>query len=634
MARKKSQKEKYLQKRREQKKLSMRKAQEKLRNDPDKHEQVLQKRREAYKQKKDAGKTISIDKMNPRDKRTIRKNWKIASAKYREKKNEENQTQAFLDDNSPPPSPQPQNYSLEGCQVEVNIVNNYAEAGRKRSRKNREEKNIKIKELEKKLKKAEAEKKKLKKYKNKYYRLKNNEVTPKADYTPRTKVSKLLKKTPVSNELRKKILFGEVISQQIQQNFADTNCKTKRALFQDVIGGKVIEKYKFKRYLEVLTSKRRNTEGYSKQKRIKYHKSIEELRRHVKEFLEQDISSRLTPGKKDTITRNKVKKQKRFLNDSLKNLHSKFVTQYRVYQHISYTLFCRLRPFWIIVPNAATRDTCLCKKHANMSLLVSKLKSLNMIDERTSAEVQTKYSETGEIKYNEYDDKDLVSYHQWSTKSSIEIVRGKEKKCMKTVKEEIKSTKEEIVIEFEKQLGPFNEHCKNIVSQYNAIKELKSNMKNTEALLHFDYSENYGCKYAEEVQSAHFGGSKSQVTLHTSVLYYKNEAGDTVHKCFCTFSASLRHDPVAVCAHLDPVLKNAKDIIQDLDVIHFLSDGPVTQYRNKKMFNLLATYISKQLQVKEIIWHFTEAGHGKGAPDGVGGSTYQKSCRWYCCQGQ
>lgn len=46
-------------------------------------------------------------------------------------------------------------------------------------------------------------------------------------------------------------------------------------------------------------------------------------------------------------------------------------------------------------------------------------------------------------------------------------------------------------------------------------------MNNTNALLHFDFSENYGCKYSE-VQSAHFGGSKSQITLHTSVLYYKN----------------------------------------------------------------------------------------------------------------
>lgn len=133
--------------------------------------------------------------MSPRNQRKIRKNWKIASAKYREKKKKENRTQAFLDDNSPPQSPL--NDSLEVNEVEHN---NYAEAGRKRARKkNRESKNKRIKELEKKLKKAESEKKKLKKYKNKYYRLKNKEVAQKPD-TPRTKVNKLLKGTPISKE--------------------------------------------------------------------------------------------------------------------------------------------------------------------------------------------------------------------------------------------------------------------------------------------------------------------------------------------------------------------------------------------------------------------------------------------------
>lgn len=37
------------------------------------------------------------------------------------------------------------------------------------------------------------------------------------------------------------------------------------------------------------------------------------------------------------------------------------------------------------------------------------------------------------------------------------------------------------------------------------------------------------------------------------------------------------------------------------------------------MFHLIATYLPKVLCAKVIKWHNTEQGHGKGAPDGVGG---------------
>lgn len=38
------------------------------------------------------------------------------------------------------------------------------------------------------------------------------------------------------------------------------------------------------------------------------------------------------------------------------------------------------------------------------------------------------------------------------------------------------------------------------------------------------------------------------------------------------------------------------------------------------MFYLVATFFQKELQCQSIRWHFTEKGHGKGAPDGIGGA--------------
>lgn len=50
-----------------------------------------------------------------------------------------------------------------------------------------------------------------------------------------------------------------------------------------------------------------------------------------------------------------------------------------------------------------------------------------------------------------------------------------------------------------------------------------------------------------------------------------------------------------------------------------MSDGPVTQYRNKKNFYLLST-IPFLSGFRQVTWNFSEKSHGKGAPDGVGGA--------------
>lgn len=67
-----------------------------------------------------------------------------------------------------------------------------------------------------------------------------------------------------------------------------------------------------------------------------------QIKHDVCHFLEQDENSRLAPGKKDTKTMNKDKRQKRFLNDTLQNLHKKFINE------SPYSHFCQFRPFWVV----------------------------------------------------------------------------------------------------------------------------------------------------------------------------------------------------------------------------------------------------------------------------------------------
>ena len=54
-----------------------------------------------------------------------------------------------------------------------------------------------------------------------------------------------------------------------------------------------------------------------------------------------------------------------------------------------------------------------------------------------------------------------------------------------------------------------------------------------------------------------------------------------------------------------------------MDTIHFYSDGPTSQYRQKLNFFMFSK-IPAERGYRLGTWNFHESGHGKGAPDGVG----------------
>lgn len=98
----------------------------------------------------------------------------------------------------------------------------------------------------------------------------------------------------------------------------------------------------------------------------------EECVKAVVNFFEDDSNSRQGAGKKEFITRKAERKQKRYMLDSLLGLYTKFKQQNSNFK-LSYQTFCRLRPFWIVMPNVDRRDTCLCINHANIDLKLSAL---------------------------------------------------------------------------------------------------------------------------------------------------------------------------------------------------------------------------------------------------------------------
>jgi len=220
------------------------------------------------------------------------------------------------------------------------------------------------------------------------------------------------------------------------------------------------------------------------------------------------------------------------------------------------------------------------------------------------------------LEINGFEEGKQVYVYEWRNRQEQRLIKGKIHNVQITTKEKVFGTLETILDELNKLLKTeFCKHVFNIVHQHCAIKRLKEDLTEKECLTHIDFSENYACKIETEVQGMPFGASRNQVSLHTGVMYYKEEKPES----FCSISKNTRHDPAGIWAHLHPVICEIKEKYPLVNTLHFLSDGPTTQYRSKNNFYLMKQKCLTQYGFKTVTWNFSESGHGKGAPDGVGG---------------
>ena len=74
-------------------------------------------------------------------------------------------------------------------------------------------------------------------------------------------------------------------------------------------------------------------------------------------------------------------------------------------------------------------------------------------------------------------------------------------------------------------------------------------------------------------------------------VYYVGHDGEA--NTFCTISESLQHGPAAIWAHLDTVLNLIQNKHPEIDTIHYFSDGPCTQYKQKANVFLFTHTVSK-----------------------------------------
>jgi hypothetical protein len=193
----------------------------------------------------------------------------------------------------------------------------------------------------------------------------------------------------------------------------------------------------------------------------------------------------------------------------------------------------------------------------------------------------------------------------------VSLKREKRQKAKKFKLELSRSRQSQTKTYFENELKKLLPHQFRIIHQFKTIRMLKNNLTSEECVLQIDFSENYSCKANEEIQSMHFGASRSQISLHTCHATFS----DLSTKCYCTLSEDTRHSPPAIWAHLKPVIDDL--VTKGISILHFVSDGPTTQYRNKTNFALMAIK-PFSWGMKYLTWNLLEASHGKGPADGVG----------------
>lgn len=470
------------------------------------------------------------------------------------------------------------------------------------------------------------------KYRKKIYRDKRTPSTTSSSSeriveasTPRSSVESAMRSEGISPrqapQLRKKLIMQNAVISELKAAASVIKGKERKSLHHIVSGG-IIKKYRaYSRVSKEIGLGRNQLRiaNTSKSPVAIVNKSRaailrEQLRKDVLKFLERGDNSATLPGKRDAKKDGKKVKQKHILNDYLANLHEKFLAE-NPHLKLSYSSFCRLRPSNFSTIKYSERKTCLCERHQNMALKLRSLKSMKVVTtSNPDAFIRTHDQQTLDDLCQNITAK-KVTFKQWKRVNVIE--NEKTKKKIKLI--EIEEDRVTFISNFKTELNLFKEHAERVKQQYQQLRKLKLQLPKGHLIAQMDFAENYSCVSLEEVQSAYWDQGE-QVTLHPVVFYFRNEEGELAHKSSVIISDTLSHTASTIFAFLKKsIIPEARELVPEAEFIHYWTDSPTSQYRNKKIFNIVSRH--KQLFNINASWNYFEAGHGKGPCDGVGGST-------------
>ena len=105
--------------------------------------------------------------------------------------------------------------------------------------------------------------------------------------------------------------------------------------------------------------------------------------------------------------------------------------------------------------------------------------------------------------------------------------------------------------------------------------------------IHMDFAEDYRSWSQNEIQSAYW--SPTQVATHPVVMYYKNRwEKENIHQSFVFVSSESHHGATFIYTLIGKLVPLLKEIVPNLEMIHYCTDSPTSQYRNKTIFKVIS----------------------------------------------
>lgn len=439
--------------------------------------------------------------------------------------------------------------------------------------------------------------------------------------TPRSKAKADLRKAGISPRkapsLAKKLEFGNCIVREVEEACATKKWKSKLPLLS-VVTGRIMKKYRqvsrLSKHINVSRQQLTLVQGkvFQEAKKSRMSQARSQLHHDIVDFMEREDNSTCLPGKLDATKSGSEKKQTHVLTDYLHNVHNKYLCE-NPHCTVSLAAFCKARPPHVKLASFATKNTCLCQRHQNMVLKIKPLKARSIIS-TANPDVLIRENTDDEIteKMNEIDG-NIVHYSEWK-KVNVESA-GRVFNKMKVV--DCESSKQDYIMMMKKNLLEFREHTHRVDVQFKEVRNLKQSLPKDHVVCQMDFSENYKCSQAEEVQSAYF--NQGMVTLHPVVAYYRTGEESLCHQSYVFVSDETTHNAATVLAIMQKLVPKLQELVPNLKVVHYVTDSPTSQYRNKYIFHVIAKH-EDMFSVKAS-WQYFEAGHGKGPCDGVGGTT-------------
>ena len=358
----------------------------------------------------------------------------------------------------------------------------------------------------------------------------------------------------------------------------------------------------------------------------------EETKAVVIDFLSQDETSRMMPGKKDTVKEGDEYVQIRVLNDYMEVLFERFSAEYPDIR-CSRTTFYEFKPDSIKLSSEIKYSNCLCKMHENFGLLLKSAKPyiqnpipVNPDSFHKKVKTLERLDEVLDDVFEEVSDEDMIAIRQWGATDCTETIKIRGKMTTRTVRR-VKcnpsvTTFLKLKKEIRKQYKRFIDHTEKIRNQYLNIQELKNTLKVGEIIVYMDFAENYLLKSSvEAVQSAYW--NPNYTTIHPVCVYYRTEeGGELKHQSFAYISKVLSHNTAFAITCIKSLLlaEIPAKLGPDFKItrVHYVSDSPTSQYRNRNIAYFISAH--KAIFGFDAAWHYFEVGHGKSVCDGIGGS--------------